>query len=949
MARIISAGGKNASQFPAGLAREMCSPPPQPRSIKAPAARQLLTCQANCHRMKLKSLLAAGALLAASFTQLLAAAVELKPGENVALIGSGLADRMQHHGWLETLVHAKFPRHNLVFRNLAAAGDEVAGFTEKPNAAFRMRSENFGTSDDWLKRVQADVVWAFFGYNESFAGDAGLENFKTELTRVIKHTTSQNYSGKGNARLVLFSPIAAEPGSDPNRAPAAPLNANLKKYAAAMAEVAKANNVPFVDLFAPSTELFARAAKARQTLTFNTVHLTEAGDKALAPEAFRALFGETAPGGNLEKLRAAVLDKNHEWHRRYRTVDGYNVYGGRSGLAFEAGKGGFKQNLKEPDAPLLSNYQTMQDEMKQRDVKTANRDQRIWAVAKGGDAKVTDDNLPPVRLLPSSNKPDIKPFLSGEESIKHITAAKGTKLTLFADEKQFPELASPVQMAFDTKGRLWVAAWPSYPELRPTDKVFDKLLVFEDTNNDGRADKCTTFLDGLNCPTGFQFYKDGVIVVQAPDVWFVRDTNGDGKADWKERVVMGLDSADSHHTANAMSWSPGGENFLSDGVFHRTQMETPYGPPVRNSDGCIYRWEPLTHKLERYIPYGFANPHGKVFDRWGNDIITDATGNANYFAPAFSGMIDAPAKHRRMNEFWKRPSRPCPGTSMISSRHFPEDWQGNFLNANVIGFQGIFRVKVSEDGAGLKGETLEDLVKGDNNQIPNFRPAAMDIAPDGSLYFVDWAKELIGHMQHHIRDPNRDKTHGRIYRMTYEGRALLKPVKIDGEPIEKLLAALQTPEDGVRTRAKIELSKHDSAKVIAATKKWIAGLSKTDPEYEHHRLEGLWVHQWHNVVDESLLKDVLKSPDHRARAAATRVLCYWRDRVKAPLDLLKVQATDAHPRVRLEAIRACSFFTTSAAAEVALGALEKEANPDKPDYYIKYCLDETLKQLGKFK
>jgi hypothetical protein len=430
------------------------------------------------------------------------------------------------------------------------------------------------------------VVWAFFGYNESFAGDAGLENFKTELTRVIKHTTSQNYSGKGNARLVLFSPIAAEPSSDPNRPPAAPLNANLKKYTAAMAEVAKANNVPFVDLFAPSTELFARAAKAKQTLTFNTVHLTEAGDKALAPEAFRALFGETAPGGNLEKLRTAVLDKNLEWHRRYRTVDGYNVYGGRSGLAFEAGKGGFKQGIKEPEAPLLSNYQTMQDEMKQRDVKTANRDKRIWAVAKGGDAKVTDDNLPPVRLLASSNKPDIKPFLSGEESIKHMTVTKGLKVNLFADEKQFPELASPVQMAFDTKGRLWVAAWPSYPELRPTDKVFDKLLVFEDTNNDGKADKCTTFLDGLNCPTGFQFYKDGVIVVQAPDVWFVRDTNGDGKADWKERVVMGLDSADSHHTANAMSWSPGGENFLSDGVFHRTQMETPWGPPVRNNDGC---------------------------------------------------------------------------------------------------------------------------------------------------------------------------------------------------------------------------------------------------------------------------------------------------------------------------------------------------------------------------
>jgi len=898
--------------------------------------------------MKLKSLLAAGALLAASLTQLFAAAVELKPGENVALIGNGLADRMQHHGWLETLVHAKFPKYNLVFRNLAAAGDEVAGFTEKPDAKFRMRSENFGSSNDWLKRVQADVVWAFFGYNESFAGDAGLAQFKTDLERVIKHTTSQNYSGKGNARLVLFSPIAAEPSNDPNRPVAAPLNANLKKYSAAMAEVAKANNVPFIDLHTPSEQLFAAAAKAKQTLTFNSVHLSEAGDKALAPEAFRALFGETAPdAAKLDKLRSAVLEKNYDWHQRYRTVDGYNVYGGRSKLSFPV-EGAM---AKGKDAPKITNYDVMQDEMAQRDVKTANRDQAVWAVAKGGTAKVDDKNLPPVRTL-KSNRPDefYKPFPTGEEAIKHITVAKGAKVTLVAEEKQFPELASPVQMGFDTKGRLWVAAWPSYPELRPTDKVFDKLLVF-DLGADGKAQKCTTFLDGLNCPTGFQFHKDGVLVVQSPDVWFARDTNGDGKADWKERVLMGLDSADSHHTANAMAYGPGGDTFLSDGVFHRTQMETPFGPPVRNSDGCIYRWEPLTHKLERYIPYGFANPHGKVFDRWGNDIITDATGNANYFGPAFSGMLtgDAGSKHPGMKQFWNRPSRPCPGTGMVSSRHFPEDWQGNFLNANVIGFQGIFRVKVSEDGAGLKGETLEDLIKGDNNQIPNFRPSCMAVAPDGSIYFCDWAKELIGHMQHHIRDPGRDKTHGRIYRITFEGRQLLKPVKIDGEPIEKLLAALTTPEDDVRTRAKIELSKHDSAKVTAATKKWIAGLSKTDPEYEHHRLEGLWVHQWHNVVDEALLKDVLKSPDHRARAAATRVLCYWRDRVKAPLELLKVQAADAHPRVRLEAVRACSFFTTSAAAEVALSALEKEADANKPDYYIKYCLDETLKQLGKFK
>ncbi len=854
-----------------------------------------------------------------------AALLELKPGDHIAILGNALPDRMQHHGWLETLIHAQFPQDNLVFRNLAVSGDEVATWH---------RSENFGSRDEWLKRTKADVIVAFYGFNESFAGDAGLEKFKQDLDKFLKATKAVNYNDKGAPRLVLFSPIANEKLADPNQPDPAANNANLQKYTAAMAEVAQANAVPFVDLFSISQRLYSQAAKRKRALTFNTFLLTEAGDKALAPEIFQALFNQKAPSGKLDKLRAAVLDKNAEWHARYRTVDGYNVYGGRSQLSFpKAGK----------DSEKITNYDVMQDEMTQRDVKTANRDQRIWAVAKGGDLKIDDANLPAVKTL-QSNKPDVAPYLSGEAAIGRMTVAKGCKVNLFADEAMFPELASPVQMAFDTKGRLWVAAWPSYPERTPTDTVADKLLIFEDTDRDGKADKVKVFLDGLNCPTGFQFYKDGVLVMQAPDLWFVRDTDGDDKADWKERVLMGMDSADSHHTANSLVLDPGGATYLSDGVFHRTQVETAAGP-VRNQDGCIYRLEPLTGKFERYASYGFANPHGRVFDYWGTDIITDATGNNSYFGPAISGHLDYPAKHAEIKEFWKRPSRPCAGTGLLTSRHFPAEFQGNFLNCNVIGFQGIYRVKVSEDGAGLKGETIEDLVKSDD---PNFRPSAVGVAPDGSIIFLDWAKPLIGHMQHHIRDPNRDKTHGRIYRITYEGRPLLKPARIDGQSIARLLDLLKTPEDDVRTRAKIELGQRDSAKVIAALNKWTAALDPNDKDYQHHLTEALWVHQWHNVVNEPLLKRMLRSPDYHARAAATRVLCYWRDRIPDALALLEVQAQDESPRVRLEAVRACSFFPTAKAAEVALTALDKEADPNKPDYYLKYTLDETMKQLDKY-
>src|SRR5688572_9862655 len=173
--------------------------------------------------------------LAAPRTQAAAAgegsggALELKRNDHVAVVGNTLADRMQHHNWLETFVHSRFPEHQLVWRNLAVTGDEVVT---------RHRSQDFGTPDQWLGKVGADVVFAFFGFNESFQGEAGLGKFKNDLSRFLKETKGKQYGKGGNARVVLFSPIANERHRDPNFADPEPNNRNLKLYTDAMAEVA---------------------------------------------------------------------------------------------------------------------------------------------------------------------------------------------------------------------------------------------------------------------------------------------------------------------------------------------------------------------------------------------------------------------------------------------------------------------------------------------------------------------------------------------------------------------------------------------------------------------------------------------------------------------------------------------------------------------------------------
>src|SRR6266498_3142966 len=147
--------------------------------------------------------------------------LELRKDDHICIIGNTLADRMQHSGWLESLIYTKFPKHDLVFRNLGFSGDELT---------VRLRSEAFGSPDEWLKHEQADVIFAMFGFNESFQGQAGLDKFRQDLDKFIKDTLKQDYSGKGALRLVLFSPIAQEKHPDPNFPDPTANNQNIKVY-----------------------------------------------------------------------------------------------------------------------------------------------------------------------------------------------------------------------------------------------------------------------------------------------------------------------------------------------------------------------------------------------------------------------------------------------------------------------------------------------------------------------------------------------------------------------------------------------------------------------------------------------------------------------------------------------------------------------------------------------
>ncbi len=521
-------------------------------------------------------------------------------------------------------------------------------------------------------------------------------------------------------------------------------------------------------------------------------------------------------------------------------------------------------------------------------------------------------------------------------ALERLKVAEGYEVNLFASEVEFPDIAKPLMMTFDTRGRLWVLTSPTYPHVRPDERANDKLVVLEDTNRDGRADKSTVFADGLYIPTGFAIGDGGVYIAQQPNLVFLKDTNGDGKADTQRILLHGFGTEDSHHSIHAWTWGPDGALYFQEGTFLHSQVETPYGPR-RLAYAGVWRYEPRTEKLDVFVSYPFANPWGHVIDRWGQNFISDASNGYNYWGTAFSGHVDYPRKQKPMQEWTLTRVRPTSGSEFVRSRHFPDSAQGNFLYNNVIGFLGIKQYKTIEDGSGFVGVEVEPLLQSTD---PNFRPVGMQFGPDGALYVIDWFNPLIGHMQYSLRDPRRDKSRGRVWRITAKGRPLLDPPRIEGATIAQQLDLLKAYEDRTRYQARLALRDRPAADVLPAVDQWIAGLDRHHPEYEHHVLEALWVFESHDRVNVPLLKQVLGAKEFRARAAGVRVLQHWFDRVGEGMTLLAAAVNDPAPRVRLEAVRALSFVPTPQAASLALEALKHPM-----DYYLQYVLDSTITTL----
>jgi len=816
-------------------------------------------------------------------------ALHIAKNSHIGFVGGGLGSRMNLYSEFETEIQRRFPEHNLYIRNLCKEGDTPAfrphpsrksfyafpGGKELVKEEYRVGSGtgHYPTPDEWLTLHSVDTVIGFFGYSESF-----------------DDTLKSKYTNNG-AQLAIVGPAAFENLSAKRDLPdGSKENANIQAYSDAMKAICAEEGIIFVDAYSITDGIYSNTTEDSTT---NGHNLTDATYKKLAPQLATAIFGEVNPVGDYEKTKTAVVEKNRLWIMDYKIPNGVHVHGRRY-------------------RPFGNdNYP---DELKKIHQMTKARDQAIWAAAQGKsfDLAAADANTIKLKEIETNSDRPVK-YLSGEEVVGKLKLPEGYKVQLFADEKQFPALANPSQMAFDNKGRLWVGCMGSYPHYKIGDPLpNDSILIFEDTDGDGKADKQTAFVDKIHIPMGFEITPEGgAIVSLGNDLVHFEDTDGDSKADKRTALLSGFDDHDTHHAISSFCADPSGAIYMGEGIFSHTNVETPYGP-VRGTNGGFYRFNPKKGRLERTAQYSIPNPWGIAFNEWGQNFFL-FTSNTNL---SWMQQIAIKPKYNRnlkpKNLISSNSVRPTSGLEFISSRHFPEEVQGDVLLCNNIGFLGCKQhsVKIDPKTGFYSLKYKQDLFVSDKS-YQYFRPVDLEFAPDGSLFFIDWSNVLIGHMQHSARDPKRDHVHGRIYRVTYPSRELVKPAKIDGAPIETLLENLKEPEYRTRYRTRRELRGRDADKVAAAVKTWVSSLDTSAEGYDHQLLEALWVTWGVNKIDVELTNKVLAAKDYRARAAAVRAVRYNAEHFDNVDEIMIKAAGDKMAIVRHEALVAATWLPNS--------------------------------------
>jgi putative membrane-bound dehydrogenase-like protein len=402
--------------------------------------------------------------------------------------------------------------------------------------------------------------------------------------------------------------------------------------------------------------------------------------------------------------------------------------------------------------------------------------------------------------------------LSPEESMKHLVLLSGFQAKLFAAE---PQVTKPICMQWDAHGRLWIAETVDYPnQMQPIGQGHDRIKICEDTDGDGLADKFTIFADKLSIPSGFVFYKNGIIVVHSGLTEFLQDTNGDLKADVRTILFKGWGTQDTHAGPSNLRY--GFDNWIWGTVGYSGFEGVVGGKRMRFGQG-IYRFKPDGSALE-FVRSSNNNTWGLGISEDNIIFGSTANNNASMYMPIPNRYYEAvrgwsasrletaadsqeffPITDKVRQVDWHGRYTAGAGGALYTARQFPKEyWNRVQFVAEPTGHL-LGKFHLQPNGADFTACNGRNFLASDDEWTS---PIAAEVGPDGALWVIDWYNYVIQHNPVPVgfqkgkgnayETPMRDKIHGRIYRIEYSSAPKSPKMDLAKANAKELVQALKS-------------------------------------------------------------------------------------------------------------------------------------------------------------